>query len=69
VVPGPPFGIDAPPFHVWPTGRCIHPILYFKNVAPLLVFGPLLLNSGDGPEPLSPLATSMEGLIGLHKIR
>ena len=23
-----------------PPGCCIHPILYFKNVAPLLVFGP-----------------------------
>ena len=30
----------APPFHVWPTGCCIYPILYFKSVAPLLVFGP-----------------------------
>ena len=47
--PSPPFEIGAPPFHVWPTGYCIHPILYFKNVAPLLVFSPpLLLNSGDG---------------------
>ena len=36
----PPFEIDDPPFHVWPTGCCIHPTLYFKNVAPLLVFGP-----------------------------
>ena len=40
VVPGPPFEIGAPPLHVWPTGCCIHPILHFKNVAPLLVFGP-----------------------------
>jgi len=32
-----------PPFHVWPAGCCTHPILYFKNVASLL------LNSGDGP--------------------
>ena len=31
VVPGPQFEIGAPPFHVWPTGCCIHPILYFKN--------------------------------------
>ena len=38
--PGPPFGIGAPPFYVWPTGCCIHPILYFKNVPPLLFFGP-----------------------------
>jgi len=28
----------------------MHPMLYFKNVAPFLVFGPpLLLNPGDGP--------------------
>jgi len=38
VVPGAPFEIGASPFHVCPTGCCIHPILYFKNVAPLLVF-------------------------------
>jgi len=37
--PAPPFEIGAPPFHVWPTGCCIHPILYIKNVAPLLVYG------------------------------
>ena len=43
------------PFHVWPPGCCLHPILYFKNVIPpsgfwpLLVFDPLLLNPGDGP--------------------
>jgi len=36
----PPFEIGAPPFHVWPPSCCIHPILYFKNVPPLLVFGP-----------------------------
>ena len=41
--PTPLFEIGAPPFHVWPTGSCIHPILYFKNVPPpgfwpLLVF-------------------------------
>jgi len=29
VVPGPQFEIGVPPFHVWPTGCCIHPILYF----------------------------------------
>jgi len=40
VVPSPPFEIGAPPFHVWPTGCCIHPTLYLKNVVPLLVFGP-----------------------------
>ena len=31
--PAPPFEIGAPPFHVWPTGCFIHPILYLKNVA------------------------------------
>jgi len=54
--PAPPFVIGAPPFHVWPPGCCIHPILYFKNVPPFLFFCPsiwflalLLLNLGDGP--------------------
>ena len=42
VVPGPPFEIGAPPFHVRPTVCCIDPKLYFKNVAPLLQ------NPGDG---------------------
>jgi len=38
------------PFHGWPTGCCIHPILYFKNVAPPSGFWPpLLLHPGDGP--------------------
>jgi len=41
VVPGPPFEIGAPSFHVWLTGCCIHPTLYFKNVPLQLVFGPL----------------------------
>ena len=50
VVPGPPFEIGAPPFHVWPLGCYIHPILYFKNVAlPSGFWPPLLLNPGDGP--------------------
>jgi len=40
VMPGPPFKFCAPPFHVWFTGCCIHPIWRFKNVVPLLVFGP-----------------------------
>ena len=40
MVPGPPFEIGAPPFHVWPPGCCIHPILYFKNVAPSSGFWP-----------------------------
>jgi len=55
--PAPAFEIGAPLFHVWLPGCCIHPILYFKNVPPLLVFGPsfgfwptLLLNPGDGPD-------------------
>jgi len=39
MVPAPPFEIGAPRFHFWPTGCCLHPILYFENVAPLLVFG------------------------------
>jgi len=34
VVPGPPFETVAPPFHVWPLGCYIHPILHFKNVVP-----------------------------------
>ena len=53
----PQFEIGASPFHVWPPGCCIHPTLYFLNVAPLLAFGPsfwflapLLLNPGDGHE-------------------
>jgi len=27
-----------PPFHAWPSGCCIHPIQYFKNVASLSGF-------------------------------
>jgi len=38
--PDPLFEIGATPFHVWPTGCCIHPTLYLKNVPPLPVFGP-----------------------------
>ena len=56
VVPSPSIWNMCPPLHVWPPGCCIHPIQYFKNVSPLLVFGPsiwilapLLLNPGDGP--------------------
>jgi len=26
---------SVPPFHVWPPGCCIHPIVYLKNVPPL----------------------------------
>ena len=59
-VPGPLFEIGAPLFHVWLPGCYIHSIMYFKNVAPLLVFGPsfwflapLLLNPGDGPEAVT----------------
>ena len=40
VVPGLPIWNRCPPFQVWPTGFCIHPILYIKNVPPLLVYGP-----------------------------
>ena len=29
-----------PPFHVWPTGCCIHPILYFKMCPPPFGFWP-----------------------------
>jgi len=43
MVPGSPIWNRCPSFHVCPTGCCIHPILYFKNVPPLL------LHPGDGP--------------------
>jgi len=43
----PPHLKSVPPFHVWPFGCYINPILYLKNMAPpsgfwtlLLVFGP-----------------------------
>jgi len=36
----PPRLKSVPPFHVWLTGCCIHPILQFENVAPLRVFCP-----------------------------
>ena len=57
--PAPPFEIGAPHFTFGPRLlHSLHPIQYFKNVAPLLVFGlsvyflpPLLLNPGDGPVP------------------
>jgi len=56
VVPDPHLKSAPPRFRVWPTGCYIHPILYFKNVAPLRFlappFGfwpPLLLNPGNGP--------------------
>jgi len=60
--PPPLFEIGAPSFHVWPPSCYIHPILYFKNVPPLLVFGPsfwflappLLLNPGDRPDRNTP---------------
>jgi len=38
--PALPFEIGAHPFCVWPASCYIHPIVYFKNVAPLLGFGP-----------------------------
>ena len=51
VVPGPSIWNRYPPFQVWPTGCCTHPILYFKNVSPPFWFlAPLLLHPGDGPE-------------------
>jgi len=34
VMSGPPIWSRCTPFHVWPLGCCIHPILYFKNVPP-----------------------------------
>ena len=36
----------CPSFQVWPPGCYIHPILYFKNVAPPSGFWPLLLVFG-----------------------
>jgi len=38
--PGPPFETCVSPFRVWPPGCCLQPIQYFRNVAPLLGFGP-----------------------------
>jgi len=35
-----------PPFLVWPTAYCIHPILHFKNMASPFGFWPLLLLFG-----------------------
>jgi len=40
---GSPFDICSPSFHVWSPGCCIHPMLYFKNVAPHSGFWPLHL--------------------------
>jgi len=48
VVPCPPFKICAP-FHVWPPGCCIHPILYLKMLPPLW-FLPPAAKPGDGSE-------------------
>jgi len=42
----PPIWNRCPPFHVWPTGCCIHPILYLKNVVRPSGFWPLLLVFG-----------------------
>jgi len=54
--PAPPFEICVFPISRLTPGCSIHPIPYFLNVAPLLVFGlsiwllaPLLLNPSDGP--------------------
>jgi len=41
--PAPPFEIGSPPFQIWPTGCCIHPILHFKMCPPPSGFRPLLL--------------------------
>jgi len=54
----PPLSIwnRCPPFHVWPTGCCIHSLFntLFLKCAPLSGFWPpLLLNSGDGPETMT----------------
>jgi len=38
------------PFHLWASGCCIHPILYFKMVTPFWFLAPLLLNPIDGPD-------------------
>jgi len=38
--PALPFEIGAPPFYIWARGSRILSILYFKNVPPLLLFGP-----------------------------
>jgi len=53
----PPFEIGVPPFHVWPPGCCIRPMLYLTIVAPpfgfwpsILFWAPLLLNPGDGQQ-------------------
>ena len=40
-----PFTICVLPFHVWHPGCCMHPILYFKNVTPLLYLASLSVNS------------------------
>jgi len=41
----------GPPFHVWPSGCCIHPILYLKMCPPpLWCLASLLRNPGDGPD-------------------
>ena len=48
--PAPPFEIGATPFHIWPTGCCIHPMWPpFLVLAPPGFCPPLLLNPGDGP--------------------
>ena len=35
-----PLSKSVSPFHIWPSGCCIHPILYLKKISPLVVFGP-----------------------------
>ena len=52
VVPDPLIWNLWPPFHVWPSGCCIHPIQYLKNLPPSSRFWPLLLFFGP-PAPKS----------------
>ena len=72
-MPGPPFEIGAPLFHVWPPVCGIHPILYFKNVPPPsgfrphhLVFGPPCC-SDDGPAAVSGSKLWTEAALGVKR--
>jgi len=49
VVPGPPFKIGAPPFHVWPPVATHIQCCILKCGPPFWFLAPLLLNPGDGP--------------------
>jgi len=47
--PSPLLKSVATPFHAWPTGCWIHPILYFENVVPPFWFlAPHSAHPGDG---------------------